>query len=189
MFNQKDTQQIEARGATVRQVKQQIEHFKSGFPWMKIVGPATPERGIKVLTPELTAQAEAYYQTAAVHGKSKFVPASGAASRMFKDMFSGLSALEEGKDLPADAPGAKLAARIKDFAFYTPDLFGEPADSLEYRLETLRKLLKEDGLAYGSKPKGVLKFRASRRSPAVHAQCRRQLQPDRHHLPGAPCAL
>ena len=158
MFNQKDTQQIEARGATVRQVKQQIEHFKSGFPWMKIVGPATPERGIKVLTPELTAQAEAYYQTAAVHGKSKFVPASGAASRMFKDMFSGLSALEEGKDLPADAPGAKLAARIKDFAFYTPDLFGEPADSLEYRLETLRKLLKEDGLAYGSKPKGVLKF-------------------------------
>ena len=158
MFNQKDTQQIEARGATVRQVKQQIEHFKSGFPWMKIVGPATPERGIKVLTPELTAQAEAYYQTAAVHGKSKFVPASGAASRMFKDMFSGLSALEEGKDLPADAPGAKLAARIKDFAFYTPHLFGEPADSLEYRLETLRKLLKEDGLAYGSKPKGVLKF-------------------------------
>ncbi len=158
MFNQKDTQQIEARGATVRQVKQQIEHFKSGFPWMKIVGPATPERGIKVLTPELTAQAEAYYQTAAVHGKSKFVPASGAASRMFKDMFSGLSALEEGKDLPADAPGAKLAARIKDFAFYTPDLFGEPADSREYRLETLRKLLKEDGLAYGSKPKGVLKF-------------------------------
>ena len=158
MFNQKDTQQIEARGATVRQVKQQIEHFKSGFPWMKIVGPATPERGIKVLTPELTAQAEAYYQTAAVHGKSKFVPASGAASRMFKDMFSGLSALEEGNDLPADAPGAKLAARIKDFAFYTPDLFGEPADSLEYRLETLRKLLKEDGLAYGSKPKGVLKF-------------------------------
>ena len=158
MFNQKDTQQIEARGATVRQVKQQIEHFKSGFPWMKIVGPATPERGIKVLTPELTAQAEAYYQTAAVHGKSKFVPASGAASRMFKDMFSGLSALEEGNDLPADAPGAKLAARIKDFAFYTPDLFGEPADSREYRLETLRKLLKEDGLAYGSKPKGVLKF-------------------------------
>ena len=77
---------------------------------------------------------------------------------MFKDMFQGLAELEAGQDLPADAPGARLAARIKDFAFYTPELFGEPEDSAAYRLETLKKLLREDGLAYGSKPKGVLKF-------------------------------
>ena len=158
MFNQKDTQQIEERGASLRQVKQQIEYFKSGFPWMKIVGPATPERGILVLEPKAVKEAVAYYKQADIAGKSKFVPASGAASRMFKDMFSGLAALEEGKDLEADAPGAKLAARIKDFAFYTPELFGEPADNAAYRKDVLRKLLKEDGLAYGSKPKGVLKF-------------------------------
>ena len=158
MFNQKDIQQIEERGAGVRQVKQQVEYFKSGFPWMKIVGPATPERGILVLDKNAVGDAVAYYNKAVIHGKSKFVPASGAASRMFKDMFSGLAALEEGKDLEADAPGARLAARIKDFAFYTPDLFGEPADNADYRKEVLRKLLKEDGLAYGTKPKGVLKF-------------------------------
>ena len=158
MFNQKDIQQIEERGASVRQVKQQIEHFKSGFPWMKIVGPATPERGIRVLDAKAVEEAVAYYKKAEIRGKSKFVPASGAASRMFKDMFSGLSALEEGKDLPADAPGAKLAARIKDFAFYTEELFGEPQDTAAYRKDALRKLLKEEGLAYGSKPKGVLKF-------------------------------
>ncbi len=158
MFNQKDTQQIEERGATLRQVKEQIDHFKNGFPWMKIVGPATPERGIKVLDARAVEDAVAYYKKADIHGKSKFVPASGAASRMFKDMFSGLAALEEGKDLPADAPGAKLAARIRDFAFYTPELFGTPEDSAAYRKDALRKLLKEDGLAYGSKPKGVLKF-------------------------------
>ncbi len=158
MFNQKDIQQIEERGAGVRQVKQQVEYFKSGFPWMKIVGPATPERGILVLDKNAVGDAVAYYNKAVIHGKSKFVPASGAASRMFKDMFSGLAALEEGKDLEADAPGARLAARIKDFAFYTPELFGEPADNADYRKEVLRKLLKEDGLAYGTKPKGVLKF-------------------------------
>ncbi len=158
MFSQIDQQQILDRGATLRQVKEQIEHFKNGFPWMKIVGPATPERGIKVLDPQAVQAAVAYYQQAAIQGKSKFVPASGAASRMFKDMFQGLAELEAGKDLPADAPGAKLAARIKDFAFYTPELFGEPEDSAAYRQETLKKLLKEDGLAYGSKPKGVLKF-------------------------------
>ncbi len=158
MFNQKDISQIEERGASLRQVKDQVEHFKSGFPWMKIVGPATPERGILVLDPSAEDAAVAYCKQAAVKGKSKFVPASGAASRMFKDMFAGLSVMEGGKDLPADAPGAKLSARIKDFAFYTPERFGEPEDNAAYRLKTLRLLLKEEGLAYGSKPKGVLKF-------------------------------
>ena len=158
MFSPTDQQQILERGASLSQVKEQIEHFKNGFPWMKIVGPATPQRGIKVLDSEAQEAAVAYYQKADVYGKSKFVPASGAASRMFKDMFQGLAILEAGEDLPKDAPGAKLSARIKDFAFYSEELFGEPEDSREYRLETLKKLLKEDGLAYGSKPKGVLAF-------------------------------
>ncbi len=158
MFTQKDIQQIESRGASLREVKQQVEQFRNGFPWMKIVGPATPERGIRVLAPEAVKDAVAYYRQASIAGKSKFVPASGAASRMFKDMFGGLARLEGGEDLPADAPGAKLAARIKDFAFYTPELFGQPEDSAAFRTSALKKLLKEDGLAYGSKPKGVLKF-------------------------------
>ena len=158
MLNQKDIRQIEERGASVKEVKDQIEHFRNGFPWMKIVGPATPARGIKVLDAQAVEAAVAYYKKADIHGKSKFVPASGAASRMFKDQFSGLAKLEAGEDLPADAPGARLAARIKDFAFYTPELFGEPADTQAYRLKALRALLKEEGLAYGSKPKGVLKF-------------------------------
>ena len=131
MLNQKDILQIEERGAPVAGVKQQIEHFRTGFPWMKIVGPATPERGIKVLDKEAVAKAVEYYKKADIKGKSKFVPASGAASRMFKDQFSGLAKLEAGEDLPADAPGYKLAAKIKDFAFYTPELFGEPADTKE----------------------------------------------------------
>ena len=158
MFSPKDNQQILERGATLRQVKAQVEQFKSGFPWMKIVGPATPERGIMVLDAQAADAAETYYERAYIKGKSKFVPASGAASRMFKDMFSGLATLEEGKDLPADAPGAILAARIRDFAFYDESLFGTPEDTPAYRRDVLRKLLKEDGLAYGSKPKGVLRF-------------------------------
>ena len=158
MFNQNDIHQIEERGSTLKEVKQQVECFKNGFPWMKIVGPATPERGILVLDADGVKKAVEYYEKADVAGKSKFVPASGAASRMFKDMFSGLAKLEAGEDLPADAPGAKLCARIKDFAFYTPEMFGEPQDSAAYRKDTIGKLLKEPGLGYGSKPKGVLKF-------------------------------
>ncbi|MBR1538149.1 MAG: DUF4301 family protein [Bacteroidales bacterium] len=158
MFTQQDIRQIEERGADLGQIELQVEHFKKGFPWMKIVGPATPQRGIRVLSSEEVAAAATYYKGAQVSGKCKFVPASGAASRMFKDMFAGLERLEAGEDLPADAPGSRLAARIKDFAFYTDSLFGEPQDSAAYRKATLGKLLREDGLAYGSKPKGVLKF-------------------------------
>ncbi len=158
MFSQNDIQQIEGRGSTLRDVKHQIECFKSGFPWMKIVGPATPDRGIMVLGESEVKEAVAYYEKADVDGKSKFVPASGAASRMFKDMFSGLAKLEAGEDLADGTPGSVLAAHIKQFAFYTPELFGEPEDSAAYRKATLSKLLREDGLAYGSKPKGVLKF-------------------------------
>ena len=158
MFTTKDIRQIEERGATLAQIEEQIAHFKQGFPWMKIAGPATPQRGIRVLSADEAEAAAARYRKAEVRGKCKFVPASGAASRMFKDMFAGLEKLEAGEDLPADAPGAKLAARIKDFAFYDPALFGEPADSPAFRKATLGKLLRDEGLGYGAKPKGVLKF-------------------------------
>ena len=158
MFTEKDLRQIADRGADLRQIEQQINSFKQGFPWMKIVGPATPQRGIRVMTPAEAEAAASYYRNARIQGKCKFVPASGAASRMFKDMFSGLEKLEKGEDLPADAPGSRLTAQIEKFAFYTPELFGKPEDTQACRKATLRKLLTEDGLAYGVKPKGVLKF-------------------------------
>ena len=78
MFNQKDTQQIEGRGASMRQVKEQLEHFRTGFPWMKIVGPATPKRGIKVLDDKAADEAVAYYGKAVIRGKRSLVIARGA---------------------------------------------------------------------------------------------------------------
>lgn len=52
MFNEDDVRQIESRGSSVSAVDRQIERFKKGFPWMKIVAPATPEKGITVLDGE-----------------------------------------------------------------------------------------------------------------------------------------
>ena len=158
MFTAKDLQAIRQRGSDPKTVEKQTGYFKKGFPWMKIVGPATPERGITILSEAEADEAVRYADTAAVAGKCKFVPASGAASRMFKDIFAGLEKLESGEDLPADAPGSRLAAHIKDFAFYTPALFGEPEDSPAYRKDVLEKVLTDKGYGYGSKPKGVIKF-------------------------------
>ena len=159
MFTKEDVAQIEQRGTTVQTVQDQVERFKKGFPWMKIISPATPEKGIMVLDESEVDAAVKYYEEASINGKCKFVPASGAASRMFKDLFSGLDALKEGKELADDAPAAKFVDQIKSFAFYTPELFGEEVCKCpEYRQSVLSKTLTDEGLGYGAKPKGVLKF-------------------------------
>ena len=155
-MNSKDIRQIEARGSSLKAVEGQIACFKKGFPWMKIVGPATPQRGILVLSEKETEEAVDYADSAPTAGRCKFVPASGAASRMFKDMFSGLSALESGAPLPGNAPASVLVSKIDSFAFYSEEVFGKPGEKSPR--EVLSLLLRDGGLGYGSKPKGVLDF-------------------------------
>ena len=92
-------------------------------------------------------EAAAYADTAQTDGRCKFVPASGAASRMFKDIFAGM-------DEPNDAV-RRLCDNLEKFAFYSPEVFGTaPYDPAT----TARRLLTDEGLDYGSKPKGVLSF-------------------------------
>lgn len=157
-FNEKELKQLEDRGSSVAQVESQVERFEKGFPWMKILGPAVPGRGISVLNEKEADSACVYYDKADVKGKCKFVPASGAASRMFKDIFSGLSKLEEGEDTGPGEAVSVLSSKIKDFAFYKEEIFGLPKEGREYKLKTASALLKKEGLGYGEKPKGVLDF-------------------------------
>ena len=111
----------------------QIERFRKGFPWLKIDAPATPGHGIEVLPAARQDEAVRYAEEAEVAGRCKFVPASGAASRMFKDIFAGM-------DTPNDAT-RKLAENLEKFAFYTPEVFGAaPFDAAA----TARKLLTDD---------------------------------------------
>lgn len=128
-------------------INAQIERFRKGFPWLEIEAPATPGNGIEVLDLQEQEAAIKYLQEAEVSGRCKFVPASGAASRMFKDIFAG-------EDKPNEAT-EKLASNLDKFAFYTPEVFG---DAPFEPCAIAHRLLDEDGLAYGSKPKGVLKF-------------------------------
>lgn len=158
MFTHEDIQQIEAAGASFKTVTGQVERFKKGFPWMKIISAATPDRGICVLSPEEEDAAVSYYDKAVVRGKCKFVPASGAASRMFKDIFAGLDKLQSGTDVNSDSAVGRLASNIRRFAFYTPELFGEPQDTADFRKKAAALVLTDEGLGYGSKPKGVIRF-------------------------------
>lgn len=158
MLKQEDIKAIEERGSSAAAVELQIERFKTGFPWLNIVAPATPQKGIEVLEDDELQDVVDYVDQTQIESKCKFVPASGAASRMFKDIFAGQATLAGGADVAADAAAAKLAAAIEKFAFYTEEMFGKPEDSKEYRLNVVNKVLDADGLGYGSKPKGVIRF-------------------------------
>ncbi|MCR5759855.1 MAG: DUF4301 family protein [Bacteroidales bacterium] len=132
-------------------IEEQINYFKQGFPWLDVIAPARPDRGIEVMDEAARDAAVVYSEKASVGGRLKFVPASGAASRMFKDIFAGM-------DRPNDAV-RRLTAELGRFAFYDPALFGTPtAGNDEECMRTARLLLTDEGLGYGSKPKGVLEF-------------------------------
>ena len=109
MLKSDDIRQIESYGSSAEKVEAQIERFSKGFPWLKIVAPATVGRGVERLSETEMDEAIAYAESAEVAGRCKFVPASGAASRMFKDIFAGL-------ETPNDATRT-LAENITKFAF------------------------------------------------------------------------
>ena len=92
MFSEKDKQQIQERGSKLETVQIQIENFKKGFPYLPIQDAASVKKGIIRLSPEdLKKRGERYDAKIEAGTKAlKFVPASGAASRMFKALFQAL---------------------------------------------------------------------------------------------------
>lgn len=155
---------IIAQGMDPDTVAEQISNFKDGFPYLKITGPATPQDGIQVLSDDqLKHFVETYPKKAASIEVVKFVPASGAASRMFKDLFS---FLDGDGDLSKSAFVQKFIDKIEKFAFYD-DLnaalkekntsITDCLDRKDYK-EIVGTLLEDSGLGYGNLPKGLLKF-------------------------------
>ncbi|MDD4971391.1 MAG: DUF4301 family protein [Paludibacter sp.] len=157
---------LKKRGITVTQIEEQLNSFVNGFPFLEIRSAAEPGKGIVQVSeqdmPFLLNQWDEYRKSDA--SILKFVPASGAASRMFKDLFE---FLEGNNDLPGNAFEHKFFEEIKKFAFYE-DLNqvcvknnGQTIDELitNKQFKTIvGNLLLEKGLNYGALPKGLLKF-------------------------------
>lgn len=151
MFLEKDFSQINELGIDLETVYQQINDFKEGFPFMQLQKAATLNDGVMKLTDEQLESFTALYEKKVSKlVPLKFVPASGAATRMFKSLFS---FLEEGK---SDKSTDQFFDKLNDFAFAEDlkKILPENADNqtiVDYYLT--RK-----GLDYGSLPKGLLKF-------------------------------
>ena len=152
MFTEKDLQQIEKHGLTPDAVERQLENFRSGFPFLKVVRAASPGDGVMVVGDAEAAAAVARYEREADRlGIVKFVPASGAATRMFKELFEFVNEGKRGKGIDT------LLDNIGRFAFW-PELKAVlPPDADDKA--TVRAIVK-DGLGYGQKPKGLVTFHA-----------------------------
>ena len=152
MFTEQDLQQIADHGLTPARVETQLENFRRGFPWLNVVRAASPGDGIAVLD---DAQAEAavarYEKAAAGLGIVKFVPASGAATRMFKELFEFVNEGKRGKGIDT------LLSNLDKFAF-APELKEVLPEGADDRA-TVNAIVNE-GLNYGHKPKGLVTFHA-----------------------------
>ena len=150
MFTHEDLQQITQHGLTEAQVEQQINNFRQGFPFLPVVRAASVGDGVLALDEQALDAAVARYDEAAASLKVvKFVPASGAATRMFKELF------EYVNDDKRTAGIDRLLENIEHFAFW-PELS-------EYIMpdspdEEIVELIIKGGLNYGSKPKGLVTF-------------------------------
>ena len=161
MFSQKDLQQIRTKGISIDDINQQIKHFQQGFPPADITMPASPGKGIMLLNEgDQQHYKEVFLDNAPDFRIIRLVPSSGAASRMFKSLFSAREKLA-GKSIEQQQEWISSKKNVKGFfkklesyPFYE-DLSLKEGDE---PARILDQLLGSDGLNYGSKPKGLLKF-------------------------------
>ena len=166
MLSERDLKQIADKGISEKQIENQLNEFKTGFPFLRLEAAASVEHGIVATTEESRAKFEKSWEQYKAAGKKvvKFVPASGAASRMFKDMFAFVDAEY---DKPTTDFEKKYFDNIEKFAFYgelndvclknegkdIPTLLAEG----NYKA-VAAEMLKAEGLNYGQLPKGMLLF-------------------------------
>ena len=173
MLSQQDLKQISLRGITEEQVEHQLDEIKQGFPFLKIEAAASIGKGI--MSPTET-EINKYLSTwdtylNGSHKIVKFVPASGAASRMFKNLYSFLDA---DYDKPTTEFEKEFFEYIKKFAFKKELCSLCKAnegkcitclmDNGEYK-KIIENLLEKKGLNYGHLPKGLLLFHTYEEGP------------------------
>jgi len=168
-FTDKDLKQLEEKGISKEKVLNQIETFKEGIPFVHLEKAAVVGEGISRFSDDEQKAMIAYFEANRKKlSLLKFVPASGAASRMFKAMFNFIDvyspkeeSLSAYLERTNDSAVKQLVAGMKNLPFY--DLIMSristdvPSDG-EIAYQFVKEMLTEEGLNYGFFPKGLLPF-------------------------------
>lgn len=166
MLSPKDLEQIAKKGISEKQIETQLAEFKTGFPFLKLEAAASVEKGILSPSENDVEKYTSVWNKYKATGKKivKFVPASGAASRMFKNMFAFLDAEYEAPETDFEK---KFFGDIEKFAFFSAldevcvknEGKGIKALMAEGKYKAVvANMLEDKGLNYGQLPKGLLLF-------------------------------
>ncbi len=174
MLTTKDHEQILSRGADIQGVENQILRFREGFPYIRLAAPATIGNGLTRLDDQQVRDLAASFDELKQGLRIlKFVPASGAATRMFKDLFEYQShptvstTKTEGMALKQKYPYvADFISNLRCFAFVQQlgDAIQKQGNELKRLLEdhdyraVIHYLLDPEGLNYATLPKGLISF-------------------------------
>jgi len=173
MFTKKDLEQIRDRGISIEQIEAQMDSFRKGFPFAKLKAPAIIGSGILSFSNK-TAESliDTFIYKSRNYRTLKFIPASGAATRMFKHLFEFREKFS--KDMSDDQLFPEkdfnstyfFFANLDRFAFYheLKKVMARAGIDIEKARQNrdydviLDYLLFSQGLNYGQMPKGVLQF-------------------------------
>ncbi|NHF58719.1 DUF4301 family protein [Flavobacteriaceae bacterium TP-CH-4] len=168
-FSESDLQQLAQKGISKEKVLDQIETFKEGIPFVRLEKAAVVGDGIARFSPaEVEALIDIFEQSRKHLSLLKFVPASGAASRMFKALFNFLETYDPSREGFKDyvhRTGSKdikaLFEQWESLPFYS--LIQERIKDIalskdEEKYLFVKEMLSEDRLNYGFYPKGLLPF-------------------------------
>ena len=163
-----DRQIIISRGITEETIAAQLALFRKGTPWIKLHRPCTIGDGIVVLRADEMETASRKYTEAVAAGRvTKFVPASGAASRMFLVLLQRLeTAPTTPDDDSEDTFSNQFLTDLQRFAFYDELEAALRVEGLDVQAcidqrrihEILAHLLTSRGLNYANLPKALIKF-------------------------------
>ncbi len=167
MLTEKDQLYFKQKGISLDKINTQLLQFKNGFPFMDIKKPASVSDGIILLDEEQKFMFTDEFRRGIGDGCTilKFVPASGAATRMFKDLFSFINAEPtKQEELKKSGPVNDFLSHVKYFAF-SDELekksginLSDNESVIKNGVHLVKTLLLSDGLNYGNYPKGVLTF-------------------------------
>ncbi len=164
LFSPRDLRQMSGMGIAPAEAARQVELFRNPPPYTRVLRPCRPGDGIRALSLADHAELLSHFDAAARRGRTaKFVPASGAATRMFKDLLFFLAS-PPGTEVPG--PVRTFFDNLPRFAFYEDLAAALAADgiSLDQAVRegdwraVLSHLLEKPGLGLAECPKGLLPF-------------------------------
>jgi hypothetical protein len=159
---------LQKKGISEKKIEEQLQGFVGGFPFISLVQAATIDNDGIVFIPrrEIKTYIDIYDRAVNSYKVQKFVPASGAATRMFKSLFAYCDELKIDKSAQPQGEAKDFFDSIKKFAFYGE--LKKYVKDFSNRAEVLKALLeKKDGLGYGSLPKGLLLFHQNGKTPVT----------------------